>query len=650
MKHLLFVLLVCGCFGVNAQMVNAVEAGNIAAYEKSIKRLQEQPDETLFEKVVNNLSFDCFHSAIPLKNLREYIPQLYRILDQRPELEKHRYLLDFTSAVEAYSSGSDSNFIQRVSVSKTALLNQKRYRDAFRLNVEAAHYLAHMDKKDEAKALFYDNEYIIDKFSKDILIQSEVVEAIQNANSLGYLFFSRNQFDSAEKYYRIGRQRAISFKLDPWIGITSGNLGSVYQKTGKHDEAIELLLIDKSKSTQAGIYTSAINALFELVSIHLQRNQYDKVKIYLEEADSLSKLVDKKEHIEFLNQFKIKYATRLAQIHAGVGDLSVAKQYYEEVIERLTASEKNHILEKQASQRLRYRIEDNMIKLAELEVRERNFWYIIILVGLLLLSFLVLAIIQVRYNNRLKEKGQKIQQQAEKLERLNVEKNKLFSVVAHDIKSPLSNLQDVLELYQGQIIDEAMFLKYKDDINYSLAGLSGTLENLLNWASVGIKEGIRVNLTKVYPDDVVQDLIKQTQAQIQSKELYIRYHNHYQGSVMADYNLLLVVLRNFLNNAIKFSPKGKPIEITIEETAGGENNVTISIKDYGMGMPQNKVQHLLHNTDNIESTYGTAGERGSGLGLIIVKDFIRLMNGELHIQSETGHGSTFSVTVPKYQS
>jgi signal transduction histidine kinase len=117
---------------------------------------------------------------------------------------------------------------------------------------------------------------------------------------------------------------------------------------------------------------------------------------------------------------------------------------------------------------------------------------------------------------------------------------------------------------------------------------------------------------------------------------------------MADYNLLLVVLRNFLNNAIKFSPKGKPIEITVEELGDGSNNINISVKDYGMGMPQSKVQHLLHNTDNIESAYGTAGERGSGLGLIIVKDFIGLMNGGLHIQSETGNGSTFSVTIPKY--
>ena len=259
-------------------------------------------------------------------------------------------------------------------------------------------------------------------------------------------------------------------------------------------------------------------------------------------------------------------------------------------------------------------------------------------------------------NTRLEERQQQIEEQAGKLReqadelsinnqtltRLNATKDKFFSIIAHDLKNPFASILGFCEILSSRYssYDDKKRLYLIEIIERSANNIYKLLENLLQWAR-SQTGGISFSPESFHLDEAmitVQDLLDESLAE---KGLTLVNNIPRNYKIFADKNMINTVIRNLLTNAIKFSESG---EIKIE--AKRENGSSrISITDHGIGI-RKEIRDKLFEVDRSKSTEGTRGETGTGLGLIICKEFVEKHEGIIGVESEPGRGSTFFFTIP----
>ncbi|KAF0130447.1 MAG: integral membrane sensor signal transduction histidine kinase [Bacteroidetes bacterium] len=235
-----------------------------------------------------------------------------------------------------------------------------------------------------------------------------------------------------------------------------------------------------------------------------------------------------------------------------------------------------------------------------------------------------------------------IRKSEEKLRLLNAEKDKLFSIIAHDLRGPIGAFSKLTEMFLTENDLTAGEMKtIATDMNHSAQSLQGLLENLLQWSRMQ-RDDVTIKKQYLYVKPLVDKSLDLLREPVLSKTLFIKNMVPVNLMVYADENMLQTVLRNLLSNAIKFTPKGGNIIIQSKETDG---NANIRVRDTGIGMPAEMIAQL-YNFEQKTGRQGTEGEPSTGLGLILCKDFIEKNGGILEVESEEGKGSTFSFTVP----
>ena len=225
------------------------------------------------------------------------------------------------------------------------------------------------------------------------------------------------------------------------------------------------------------------------------------------------------------------------------------------------------------------------------------------------------------------------------LEKLNTVKNKFFSIVSHDLRSPMITLKTLFELYRkGDLTENELsgLLARLEDTIYTTAAF---LDNLLEWSKSQL-EGIVVQRSFFNLHQIVANNIKLMDSQIKLKALQVANHIDPEIMVFADPNMINVVFRNLLSNSIKFCSAGD--QVLFGATAGADD-VVCTIQDSGPGISDAQ-QANLFNLTNTTST-GTAGEKGYHIGLILCKDMILQNNGRMELKSKLGEGTTFSITL-----
>lgn len=233
---------------------------------------------------------------------------------------------------------------------------------------------------------------------------------------------------------------------------------------------------------------------------------------------------------------------------------------------------------------------------------------------------------------------------ANELKESNLAKDKLFSVIAHDLRGPLGSMVQMLGLLTGDIkIDEPT----KDRVLHELEATSkhsfALLENLLKWARMQ-KEGITFNPEPLLLSEIAGNAAMLLASQAKGKSINVRINGEATSMVSADRDSVETIFRNLLSNAIKFTRQEGSIDVDWKEDG---DFVRIEISDNGIGMNAEMMANLFKLT--IISTWGTNGEKGTGLGLVLVKEFVEGNGGELTVTSKPGEGSTFSFTLPKVQ-
>lgn len=234
-----------------------------------------------------------------------------------------------------------------------------------------------------------------------------------------------------------------------------------------------------------------------------------------------------------------------------------------------------------------------------------------------------------------------IAKKAEELTELNALKNKLFSVISHDLKNPIYALRNLFRNAEQYDMEGAELKSMVPEIVGDLNYVTSLMENLLQWA----KSQMQADAVYVEQLDLSQQITETVnilRLQAEAKSVYIHNKNNRPVYVFADKDVLNLVLRNLLSNAIKYTPEKGDIFI---ETADLTTAVEVSIHDTGIGMTDDILNKLSEN--NFYTTKGTANETGTGLGLMLCKEFLKKMGSRMCIESEQGKGSTFSFTLLK---
>lgn len=226
------------------------------------------------------------------------------------------------------------------------------------------------------------------------------------------------------------------------------------------------------------------------------------------------------------------------------------------------------------------------------------------------------------------------------LSQLNTLKDRLFSIIAHDLRGPLLNLQEVMQLVNANVLDEEERESMLQTLGQNVDQSVSMLQNLLSWAQ-SQQEGERLKLSSFKMADLANEVYSSLKPIFEKKSLQFQMNINEEAYVFADREMIQIVMRNLISNAIKFTEAGGQIEVACH---ANEEHCRISVSDNGIGMSPQVLEKLQHS--EIVSELGTDQEEGTGLGLMLCRDFIQKNGGDLVIQSKEGEGSTFSFELP----
>ncbi|GGI23884.1 sensor histidine kinase [Pedobacter mendelii] len=267
-----------------------------------------------------------------------------------------------------------------------------------------------------------------------------------------------------------------------------------------------------------------------------------------------------------------------------------------------------------------------------------------------LVIYIIIRFIRKSYDNErqaavekalaLEESKAQILAQKEQLEQSNSEKNKLMSIISHDLRTPLVNIQTYLGLLNNRKIESKDRLMLESSLLQSTNGAVEMLSNLLHWYKTQM-EGLNINLREINLLMALQSTLDMGQLYASKKEILFIHHIPLAINVTADADILQLVVRNIITNAIKFTPQGGKIQVNAELIL---NECKITINDNGKGIAPEKQEKIF--SINAESTYGTNNEKGVGLGLMLCKEFIEKLGGKIEFESNLAQGSSFFVYIP----
>jgi two-component system sensor histidine kinase/response regulator len=245
-----------------------------------------------------------------------------------------------------------------------------------------------------------------------------------------------------------------------------------------------------------------------------------------------------------------------------------------------------------------------------------------------------------RQKEDIAEKGRLLQQQTDELTTLNAFKNRLFSIIAHDLKSPIYALRNLFRNMEQYDLPAQEIKDMVPEVVSELTYTTSLMENVLHWARSQMQaDSVKPQLIDV--TGLMTEVVRLLKLQADAKKIGVSMSVDTTIVAYADRDMVHLILRNLLANAIKYTPEHGAIEVG---AAAADPGIAIFVKDNGTGIPADALEKILMS--NFYSTKGTAGEAGTGLGLMLCKEFIHRNGGILRIESKPGEGSTFTFTLP----
>lgn len=477
---------------------------------------------------------------------------------------------------------------------------------------------------------------------------------------MGLTYFKMERYNQSEIYYNKALKDALNRKDTIWVGLVNGNVGTLYYHQKKYKEALPLLEDDIKKSITFKEYTNALISLSDVINIYIEQNQLKIAEEKIKEGRILSDSI--KDIATNLRAFHLFYKS-IYLFYKSKKEYEKALEYKEKAESMQNEADKFIKNKNIQSLKLLYEHKNSMLKVDELvKQNETQQIYIYLVLSTLLSAILVIVLGLQRYkknkkiNTILAEKSEqikaqkdiltiqnaKINLQNDNLQTLNDTKNKLFSLISHDLRTPLVSLKGVLDLLSSDNLSLQELKQFLPLLQNSVEGTLQLTEDLLYWSGTQL-EGIVVEKKKISIENLINQKIIKFNIIANKKNITIQTQIEKNiKDIEADENLIKVVLRNLLSNAIKFSENNSIISVFA--TNVDEDNVRVEVRDTGIGIPKENIDKIFQG--QTFTTKGTQGEKGTGLGLMLCRDFIALNNGKIWVESKLGVGSSFYFTVP----
>jgi signal transduction histidine kinase len=659
-----------------------VLVSNISRAQKSIDSLEnilkQNPPDSLRIRVLINLSekyeYVTFaksrayaEEALKIANQRNLLPE--KILAHQTMGSLHTLAGDYTTALKY-----DNQALQMSLALKDSVLIANDY------NFIANDYYD-LGEYDEAYFYFI-TSYRIAQSLNDSL---QMTVALHN---VGRVFKELGQYDRALSHLNISKQ--ISEKIKDYIGIaySDDEIGDVLLRKGEYDSAMTALMRSLKRTKELKEFVLEPKTLTKLATIYLHRGDFKTALTYYDSTNAFHEKtgnrfgiaeVELGRGLVYLKQNKYDEAQNLIgrsaviaqEINARVleiqcynqlsylwelkGDYKKSLGYFKryKVLEDSLFSQETQ--EKLLRDQIRFETESKDSQIAALseqqtvqknELKKQEFVRNILVVVMALSVILLVTVYRSgqrrrQINTLLLQHQEETEKRSEELERLNQVKDKFFSIISHDLRSPINALAGMLNLIAKGAVTAEDMPKHIQELKARFDHTRTLLNNLLDWTLLQMDklnlQATKIDLRKIV-DENIQLLIS-----IQDKQIKLTNNIPENALAFADSNTVNLVIRNLMTNAIKFTNDSGEVTIAAEEKP---NEWLLSVKDNGIGMKQ-EVMDILFDKTAPYTTRGTANEKGTGLGLILCKEFVEKNGGKIWVESSEGNGSKFWFTLPK---
>ncbi len=470
--------------------------------------------------------------------------------------------------------------------------------------------------------------------------------------TIGFIYREKQDYNLTLYYLQKALEQAKSENSEEWIGIANGNLGETYYIMGHYADAVPFLLTDINISLAHHLPESAAGSYATLGAVYLKKDDTKNAKKYL---DSAIFLLD-------ANAAQTRFSGMRSKAYRYLSEYYVQEEQFEEaehflkmafnIKDSVNAARNKAGLDLQISEVNAAKNKQNALLLQTTIRSKKNSelaFTISIIAIVLILGFVFLLLKQKqRINAVLNEKNisvikekEAIEKREQDLAQSNEAKNKLFSIIAHDLRTPIGNLNGLLTLIDKGIIQKEALTEHLPGILAKVESLSDTIDNLLNWTYAQL-DGISIDISDVNIWAQVNKVFDFLEPVASKKNISLKNITVQGTMVIADINQLEIVIRNLVSNAIKFSNENSAITVS---SVAMDNKVTIAISDMGIGMSKETMERIFESNSTV-STAGTKGEKGVGLGLIICKEFVTNNKGAIWAEQNQPEGTVFKVELP----
>ncbi len=473
-----------------------------------------------------------------------------------------------------------------------------------------------------------------------ITAQKDSMQLINIFAERGMLYDQQKLYDSAIIYLQKALELSRKLGNREMFTSTLANIGLTYKHQKNTAKALEcfdsVLLAYKTMDIPVDNFAVVYN---NIGATHSQAGNFAKAKEAFDKSIAFSKqagspMVEMENYNNLSDMFgnMKNYALQTQYL----------KKYYNIKDSLFTADNNNQLTQIEAD----YQVEKKNAEIIKKDIEvnrqknQRNIFIIVALAAAVVLAALAFLYNRIKNNNRvLQQKNERIHQQNIELEKLNQVKDRLFSIISHDLRNPLVTLRSYLSLADDVTLSADKKELFKKSTMQAVTQTCEMLDNLLVWANLQIKS-TQANITPINIEDCVLDVLDTVRAQAMQKNITL-HTNIDAAAALGDHTIITIALRNLLTNAIKFSNADSNIFISSIKKS---EVVMLTVKDEGLGMTEEQLQQLA--TNQTESTPGTDGERGSGLGVFLVKELLQKTNAQLLIESTPGKGSSFKILMP----
>ncbi|MBL3657541.1 ATP-binding protein [Fulvivirga sediminis] len=429
-------------------------------------------------------------------------------------------------------------------------------------------------------------------------------------HKIAVAYENQEQFDQALNYH--DSSLLIYQNINSKSGVAEAYLGmgAVYRKMSAYKEANSFIEKSLEISTNIKDRDLIIACYYELSLLYEQKEFFRQSLNYYKKYKSLQDSLFGEKHWEQFAQIQLKYETANK-------DMEI------------------NFLSQQEEQQKRQ---------LENEAFFRNILVLILaFTGVLLITLYRSSIKRKKINKLLVQHQQELEEQSREMSGLLAMKDKFFSILSHDLRSPINAIIGILGMIDSGYLTKEELQQLTKSLKLRLESTKKLLANLMDWALVQMNE-ITIKDEDIHLHGLVQENINFFR---DTNDKNIQFINSMPEGIIVrtDHNMLDLIIRNLTSNAIKFTEEEGMVELACEDK--DQKWLIIKVIDNGIGMSMEQQNNLFTNTSGLHSTRGTANEEGTGLGLKLCKEFIERMGGDIWVKSEEGKGTTFLFTVKK---